>query len=180
MLLLVSVCIAWLISWYCVLNVLYMCCLAWCVSWHEILFTIYSYKPTTPRAKMHWTLSFLGFWAVMRSECQEFFKRNPSIGGASMWVDFFSGGSSKRNANFWVSVYWSDIHGMSFLKEALSRINIFGFLRCGFGSFWDRRSMQNRSFWGWLYWIEALSWSDFSGEALSRIQILGFHPPLGI
>ena len=70
--------------------------------------------------------------------------------------------------------------GCLFLKEALSRINIFGFLRCGFGSFWDRRSMQNRSFWGWLYWIEALSWSDFSGEALSRIQILGFHPPFGI
>ena len=70
--------------------------------------------------------------------------------------------------------------GCLFLKEALSRINIFGFLRCGFGSFWDRRSMQNRSFWGWLYWIEALSWNDFSGEALSRIRILGFHPPFGI
>ena len=70
--------------------------------------------------------------------------------------------------------------GCLFLKEALSRINIFGFLRCGFGSFWDRRSMQNRSFWGWLYWIEALSWNVFSGEALNRIQILGFHPPFGI
>ena len=66
------------------------------------------------------------------------------------------------------------------LKEALSRISIFGFLRCGFGSFLGGRSSHKRNSWGRLYPFQALSWVDFSGEALSRIRILGFHPPFGI
>ena len=66
------------------------------------------------------------------------------------------------------------------LKEALSRISIFGFVRCGFGSFLGGRSSHKRNSWGRLYPFQALSWVDFSGEALSRIQILGFHPPFGI
>ena len=70
--------------------------------------------------------------------------------------------------------------GWRLLKEALSIICIFRFLRCGFGSFLGRRSMPKRNSSDRLYPLQAWSWTHFSGEALSRIRILRFHPPFGI
>ena len=155
--------------------------LPWCMCRPEFLFTIFSYNPSNLRAKLHWKLHFLGFldydekWRLRVLQA-----KSKYLGRIDESRKTFPEEALSEMQTFGFQFIVPTSIGCRWLEEALSRISIFGFLRCGFGSFLGRRSKQKRNSWGWYYLLPALSWKGFSGEALSRIRILGFHPPFGI